>query len=249
MRLTDLCSAVTLKALWPIALLAVLGACMFVFLELAEEIMEGEGLDFDERVLLALRNPADTSDPLGPPWLEETALELTALGGYPIIGLLTLAVAGYLGVATRRWAAFYVLFSVAGGAILSTVLKAFFERPRPDLVEQLDVIHTASFPSGHAMVGTVTYLTLGALLIRYARSRAEVIYVATVVFIITVTIGLTRVYLGVHWPSDVIAGWALGLSWASIVWCAIALIENRARLAKLGVQARGYLHRNDKAPL
>jgi len=249
MRIADLRSAVTIKALWPVALVGFLSAGLYVFIELAEEIMEGEALGYDEALLLALRNPADLSDPLGPAWMEETALELTALGGYPIVILLTLAVAGYLGVAAWRWAAVYVVASVSGGAALSAILKEFFERPRPDIVEQLDVIHTASFPSGHAMVGTVTYLTLGALLIRYAKTRGEIIYVACVAGFITVLVGLTRVYLGVHWPSDVIAGWALGLSWAACVWCFVAIVENRTRISAFSAKARGYLSRSNRTPI
>ncbi|WP_099864045.1 phosphatase PAP2 family protein [Pararhizobium haloflavum] len=241
MQFADLKIVLSRKAVWPAAVMSFLAAGLFVFIELAEEIMEGEALDFDEALLLAFRNPADLGDPLGPPWLEETALELTALGGYPVIVVLTLAVAGYLGVAAWRGAALYVLASVAGGSALSALLKRFFERPRPDIVEQLDVIHTASFPSGHAMVGTVTYLTLGALLVRYAKTRAEMIYVVFTAGVITVLVGLTRVYLGVHWPSDVVAGWAMGLSWAAFVWCVVAVIEYRAQISAIGSRASGYL--------
>jgi undecaprenyl-diphosphatase len=230
----------TLKAIAPVALLSLLSLGIFIFLELAEEIGEGEALGYDEHLLLSLRNPADLSDPIGPPWLEEIALELTSLGGYPIIALLTLAVAGYLAIVARRWAAIYVLGSIGGGALLSTLLKVFFERPRPDIVEQLDVIHTASFPSGHAMVGTVTYLTLGALVVRFAGTRREAIYILSVVAFIAVTVGLTRVYLGVHWPSDVIAGWALGTSWAAFIWCLVGVIEHRAAIHAFGTRAGSY---------
>lgn len=246
MRSSDLRIVLSRKAVWPAAVLSFLAAGLFVFIELADEIMEGEALDFDEYLLLALRNPADLDDPLGPPWLEETAVELTALGGYPIIILLTLIVAGYLGIVARRGAALYVIGSVAGGSAISATLKQFFERPRPDLVEQLDVIHTASFPSGHAMVGAVTYLTLGALLIRYAKTPAETVYVTFVAGFIAALVGFTRVYLGVHWPSDVLAGWALGLSWAAFVWCVVAVIEYRAHFSAIGARARGVWSRRRK---
>jgi undecaprenyl-diphosphatase len=183
---------------------------------------------FDEALLLALRSPADTATPLGPSWLQEAALEITALGGFTIIGLFITLIVGYLLVTGHRWAALYVAVSVAGGAALSTGLKILFDRPRPDIVDHLDVIHTASFPSGHAMVGTVTYLTLGGLLVRYARSRAEIAYILCAVLLLSIMVGVTRVYLGVHWPSDVIAGWALGVAWSSFIWAVITTIEMRS---------------------
>jgi undecaprenyl-diphosphatase len=240
MRITDLKVLLSRKAILPVAILSLLSAGIFVFQELAEEILEGEALALDEYLLLALREPTDLAVPLGPRWLEQTAVELTALGGYPFIVLLTLIVAGYLGVVAKPWAAVYVLVSISGGAALSAVLKEFFNRPRPEIVEQLVATHTASFPSGHAMVGTVTYLTLGALLLRYARTRLEMIYIVCVVGFIAVSVGFTRVYLGVHWPSDVIAGWALGTSWAALVWCVVTIIEHRAEIRAVGSRTRGY---------
>lgn len=240
MQLTDLKFLLSRKAIGPVAVLSMLSAGLFVFMELADEILEGEGLHYDETLFLALRSAADTNDPIGPPWLEEAAIELTALGGYPVIILMTLVVAGYLGVVAQRGAAIYVILSVAGGSLLSAVLKEFFNRPRPDFVEQLDAVHTASFPSGHAMVGTVTYLTLGALIIRFARTRGETIYVLCVVAFIAALVGLTRVYTGVHWPSDVLAGWALGISWAAFVWCVIGVIQYRTHIRSAGSMARGF---------
>lgn len=243
MQHADLRSVLSAKVIWPAAVLCLLTAGLYVFIELAEEIMEGESLHFDEYLLLALRNPLDPNDPLGPPWMEEAALELTTLGGYPFIVILTVIVAGYLGIVAKIGAAFYVMGSVVGGSILSAVLKEFFERPRPDLVDAMDMVHTASFPSGHATVGTVVYLTLGALMVRYARSHAERIYVIFIVCLISVLVGFTRVYLGVHWPSDVLAGWALGLSWAAFVWCFVAVIEYRHPIRDAGIRASGFLRR------
>lgn len=241
MHISDLKHILSAKAVWPAAVLAFLGAGLFVFIELADEIAEGDAFFFDEALLLMLRDPNDVSNPIGPAWLEETAVEFTALGGYPLIILMTLAIAGYFAVRAWHGAAVYVLASVAGGGILSAVLKLMFDRPRPEIVGQFDTVHTASFPSGHAMVGTVTYLTLGALLVRFSRTRAEAIYIVAVTGFITALIGFTRVYLGVHWPSDVLAGWALGLSWAAFVWCVVAVIEYRAQIRTVGSRAGSYL--------
>lgn len=242
----DLKPELLLRAIWPVAVVALLAAGLYVFIELADGVMEGETLALDQSLLLALREDGDPGNPLGPPWLEETAAELTALGGYPIIVLLTLAVAGYLSIVAWRGAAYYVIGSVAGGASISAILKESFGRARPELVEALDVTHTASFPSGHAMVGTVVYLTLAALLVRYARTHAERIYVVCVAGFIAVIVGLSRVYLGVHWPSDVLAGWALGLSWAAFVWCVVATIEYRRQIRRVGVKAGRFLWRREK---
>lgn len=225
-------------AVWPAVLLAAVGLGVFAFLELADEVSEGETARIDEAVLTMLRTPGQPDDPLGPDWLEEAAVEITALGGYPIITLLSLAVIGYLAISRRGWSALYVAVSVAGGAALSSVLKSFFERPRPDLVEQLDVIHTASFPSGHATAITVMYLTLASLFVRFLPTLREKIYVLAVAVFVAVLVGLTRVYLGVHWPSDVLAGWALGAAWASFTWSIAVILERKDAFVALAREMR-----------
>ncbi|EIM74432.1 PA-phosphatase-like phosphoesterase [Nitratireductor aquibiodomus RA22] len=211
------------RALAPVLLLLVLTLGSFVFLAIADEVAEGEIKALDEQVLLALRNPLDASDPLGPPWLEEAALEITAIGGYPVIVLSLLMVTGLLVVTRRYGAAFYAVLSVGSGALVSYILKNHYERPRPDIVEHLDVIHTASFPSGHATVTTVAYLTLAALVVRFFPDWRIRLYVLAVAVFISFTVGVSRIYLGVHWPSDVAAGWALGAAWASFTWLCLSL--------------------------
>lgn len=209
----------------PVALLALAGLGIYGFLAIADEMAEGEIDAFDTALLLALRNPADLSDPIGPPWLEETALEITALGGYPLIVLTLAAVIGFLLVTRRPGPALYALLSVAGGTVVSQLLKSLYDRPRPDLVAHLDTIHTASFPSGHAMMSTVAYLTLAALIVRIVVSRAARVYVLVVAVLVSLAVGVSRVYLGVHWPSDVAAGWALGVAWASLSWLAVTALR------------------------
>ncbi|WP_295814949.1 phosphatase PAP2 family protein [uncultured Nitratireductor sp.] len=212
------------NALAPALLLLVLTLGTFAFLAIADEVAEGEIEALDERVLLSMRNPMDASDPLGPPWLEETALEITAIGGYPVIVMSLLVVTGLLVVARRYGAAIYALFSVGSGALVSYTLKNYYERPRPDIVEHLDVIHTASFPSGHATVTTVAYLTLAALVTRFFPDWRVRLYVLAVAVFVSFLVGVSRVYLGVHWPSDVAAGWALGAAWASFTWLCLSLL-------------------------
>ncbi|MBW8268055.1 phosphatase PAP2 family protein [Caldovatus aquaticus] len=214
------------------ALLGVLAAALalLAFFALAEAVLEGETRAFDRAVLLALRARADPSDPAGPRWLEEAARDVTALGSTAILGFATLAVAGYLALARRRAAARLVLVAVAGGALLSSLLKLGFERPRPDLVPHAAAVYTASFPSGHAMLSAVTWLTLGALLMRIEPRRRVKAYVLAMAVLTTLLVGASRIYLGVHWPTDVLAGWSLGAAWALLCWLVALRLQRRGRV-------------------
>lgn len=219
----------TRLATLPVLLVAIVAAGIGAFLSIADEMGEGEIDALDTRLLLLLRNPADPSDPIGPTWLEETALEITALGGYPLIVLTLAAVIGYLLMAKKFGPALYVFLSVSTGTLLSQALKRFYDRPRPDIVAHLDVIHTASFPSGHAMMSTVAYLTLATLIVRLVDDFRVRAYVMTVAIAVSVLVGVSRVYLGVHWPSDVVAGWALGGAWASFSWLVVSALRRLRR--------------------
>ncbi|HSI39712.1 MAG TPA: phosphatase PAP2 family protein [Xanthobacteraceae bacterium] len=198
---------------------------LLVFAWLAEEVAGGETHGFDRAVLLAFRNPADPADPLGPVWLEIAMRDITSLGSVAVLGLVTLAVIGFLVMDGRRGTALLVVVATAGGTALSSVLKLGFDRPRPDLVAHLVDVHTLSFPSGHAMLSAVTYLTLGALLARAQPRRRLKVYLLTVAVLLTVLIGLSRIYLGVHWPTDVLAGWCAGSAWALGCWLAALALQ------------------------
>ncbi|AKJ26986.1 phosphatase PAP2 family protein [Caldimonas brevitalea] len=198
-----------------LALAAVAAVAASVFLVLAEAVVEGEPLAIDRALLLALRNPADPTDPLGPWWVELMMRDITALGSTAVLALLALSTLGYL-LLLRKWGtALIVLCSVAGGAGASHVLKLLVQRPRPDLVPHGVPVLTLSFPSGHATSSAVVFLTLGALLASLQSSRKAAVYILASAASITALVGLSRVYLGVHWPSDVLAGWALGAGWAA----------------------------------
>ena len=211
----------------PVLLLGILTLGVYAFIEIADEMAEGEIRNFDETLLLMLRVPGDPSRLLGPGWLQETALEVTAIGGYPLIMLTLAVVSGFFIVTKRYGAAVYVMLSVGSGALLSQTLKQYYARPRPDLVDHLDAVHTASFPSGHALVTTVAYLTLAAIVIGYLENRQARVYVLGVAVLVAVMVGASRVYLGVHWPSDVAAGWALGAAWASFSWLVFHMLQRR----------------------
>jgi undecaprenyl-diphosphatase len=197
---------------------AALSAGIWVFVELADEIAEHEAIGVDETLLLALRNPADHSDPIGPGWVEEMGRDLTALGSMSVLTLITLAALGYLLLAGRNRTTLFTLIAVSGGMLLSTLLKMGFDRARPDLVPHGSTVYTASFPSGHSMMAAVTYLTLAAILTRVHAEPLLKAYLLIVAAVITLLVGVSRVYLGVHWPTDVLAGWAAGAAWASFCW-------------------------------
>lgn len=213
-----------------LVLLVVMTAGLWGFVELADEVSEGATHQFDESVLLMLRSADDRSDPLGPGWLEEAGRDMTALGGVSVLLLLTSAVVIFLVLQGKQRAALFVLVAVASGVLLSTLLKLGFDRPRPDLVPHGSIVYTASFPSGHSMMSAVTYLTMGALLARVQPDRRVKTFVITVAVLLTVLVGTSRVYLGVHWPTDVAAGWTAGAAWACLCWMTALWLQRRGQV-------------------
>lgn len=213
----------------------VAGTSLWLFGAIADEVLEGEARAFDRAVLLALRAPGDRADPLGPAWFEAAARDVTALGSFTVLAIVTLAALGYLSMIRRRGAALLLAVAVGGGAVLSTLLKELFGRPRPDLVAHGAEVFTASFPSGHAMMSTVTYLTLAAVLARLQPRRRVKLYLLAVGIVVALLVGASRVYLGVHWPTDVVAGWSLGAAWATGAWgLALALQSMNERRSEPG---------------
>lgn len=204
---------------WPvlIGLIGVFGT-LWLFIALASDVIEGETHAFDRRILLALRNPADLSDPIGPVWVEEMMRDFSGLGSTAVLTVLTAAVVAYLLLAGKDRTALVVFLSIGSGQILSTALKLFFERPRPDLVPHATAVYTSSFPSGHSTMSAIVYLTLGALLARVEARRRERIFLVVLGALLTFLVGASRVYLGVHWPTDVLGGWTIGAAWALLWW-------------------------------
>lgn len=214
--------------------LVIAASAIWGFAELADEVLEGDTHAFDERILLALRSASDPSDPLGPSWVEELMRDLTALGSMGLLTIITLAVSAFLALERKTHAALFVLLAVGGGVLLSTLLKLGFDRPRPDLVPHGSTVYTASFPSGHAMLAAVVYLTLGALLARVQPRRLLKLYLLGLAILLTVAVGASRVYLGVHWPTDVVAGWAIGAAWALLCWAAALWLQRRGQVEPPG---------------
>jgi undecaprenyl-diphosphatase len=208
----------------------VIAALLLAFGVLAEEVVEGETLPFDRKLLLALREAGNPGVPIGPPWLPEAARDISALGSTIVLGILLLAVVGYLLMVRRRAAAWLMLGAVLSGVALNTFLKFSFARPRPDLVAPLVRVVTASFPSGHATMSAITYLTLGALLARTHSQIPVRIYFMTLAGLLTVLVGLSRIYLGVHYPTDVLAGWCIGTAWAMGCWVLMTWLQRSGQV-------------------
>lgn len=202
------------------------------FANIASSIGAGDADGFDRAVLLHLHGP--DGRPIGPLWLAEAARDATALGSLLVLGYVTACIAGYLLLTGKRHAAALCIVSVAGGTALAFLLKHWFERPRPDLVSATARVFSASFPSAHAMMAAVTYLTLGALLMRIEPSVRVKAYVLTLAVATTMLVGVSRVYLGVHWPTDVMAGWCVGVAWALICWFAAVQLQRRGAVEPTG---------------
>jgi undecaprenyl-diphosphatase len=213
-----------------IAGLFVAAALILGFGLLADAVVEGGTAAFDRAILLAFRTPGDTADPIGPPWLEEAARDVTAFGSIPFLGFLLVAAIGFLLLVGKRNLALLMSASVLGGEAIDTILKIGFRRPRPELVAHAARVFTASFPSGHAMLSAVTFLTIGALLTRVHADRRVKVYFMVLAVLLTVTVGLSRVYLGLHYPTDVLAGWCLGAAWATLCWVAALWLQARGQV-------------------
>ena len=170
--------------------------------------------------------------------LEGAAFDVTALGGPTVLGLTVFAVVGFLVLQGLYRNALFVFLASAGGWLLNDALKEFFARPRPTVVPHLRQVMSLSFPSGHALTSAAVFLTLGALLMRVAERRIVKFYCMFVAMLATLLVGATRVYLGVHYPTDVLAGWLIGLSWALFCWLLERALERRAGLTRERAQAQ-----------
>lgn len=210
--------------------LAIAGA-LWALVELAEVARDAAPHTFDTAILLAFRQPGHPDMPIGPPWLEGAVRDVTALGSTVVLALIVAAVVIHFFLIGRARTALFILCAVVSGQVLSSLLKAGVDRPRPELVSHLVDVHSLSFPSGHAMLSAITYLTLGALAARFLPGRVTRIYVLALAVLVTLMVGASRVYLGVHWPSDVLAGWCAGFAWAMLWWLAARLLQRQGAVS------------------
>ena len=209
-----------------LSLLAV-ALSVWAFVLVAGLMTRGRVQPFDEQLMLSLRVDGHPSQPRGPEWLPGAMRDVTALGSAPVLLIFVLAVAGALAARRQYHALALLLVASAGGILLNELLKGLFARPRPDLALRLTDVRSLSFPSGHAMQSAIIYLTLAAFLARLVQARALKVYFVAFAFLLSFLIGFSRVYLGVHYPSDVLAGWCAGLAWALLCWTTARRLQRR----------------------
>lgn len=203
---------------------------VLAFVRIADAVGEGQSLKFDQWAMRAMRQANNLEQPIGPPWLPEVARDVTAMGGVAVLTLVVIAVLGFLWLRRMDGALWMVVAATLGGLMVSTLLKQWFERPRPDIVPHLTPTHTSSFPSGHSLLSATVFLTLGALLGRFVQEFRLKAYFLIVALTLTFLIGISRVYLGVHWPTDVLAGWCAGLAWATLCWLVARFLQHRGAI-------------------
>ncbi|HEY1108583.1 MAG TPA: phosphatase PAP2 family protein [Opitutaceae bacterium] len=211
----------------PLWLALVFLGSIWGFVELADDAPEGDYLVWENAVLQSLRSDGE---PLGGETAVSAARDVTAMGGAVVLVVVTGLILGYLCLCGSYRVALLLAIATAGGQGLNLILKQSFARERPDATLRLVEVNSPSFPSGHSMAASIFYLTSGALLARTARRRREKVYLICCALLLTVAVGFSRVYLGVHYPTDVLAGWCAGAAWA--ILC-LAVADGLARRGEL----------------
>lgn len=202
---------------------------VWVFAELAENVHEGETQRIDEAILHFFRHQDQPSVPVGPPWLPQVMRDITALGGHAVLTLATLIAVGFCTVIKRLGPALFVLAASIGATALNSLLKGLFERARPDTLLHLTEVSTTSFPSGHSALSAAIYLSLAVIVAQLTTHHAARLYILGSALLLTGLVGASRIYLGVHYPSDVLAGWVIGLAWAISCWLAMQALQRLRR--------------------
>ena len=197
---------------------------------IARQVAKGRPLALDQRITLALRSSANPPRPIGPAWVQEAARDVTSLGSIIVVVLTTVAVTGYLFLVHKPGVAWLMLLAVAGGIGLNNLLKLLFPRGRPEVVTPAARVFTTSFPSGHATLSAIAYLTIGALLSRAFPAATLSVYFMALAVLLTALVGSSRVYLGVHYPTDVLAGWCIGAAWAIFCWVLMVWLQRQGRV-------------------
>ncbi len=213
-----------------LVLLLIVAAGTVCFIRIADWVVDRDIEHFDQAVLRNLRSAQDPAVPVGPRWVADTARNITALGSVPVLVLLVFGITGFLYLLGKRHAMWFLIACVIGGVVLTVLLKDFFGRARPDVVPRLERVASASFPSGHSMMSAVVYLTLAVMLARVFASISVRIYILCAAVVISLLVGISRMFLGVHYPSDVLAGWVVGYIWSISCWIAARILQRRGAL-------------------
>lgn len=186
-------------------------------------IWSGASAQVDQQILLAFRTPGEVAKPLGPAWVAETGRDVTGLGSNGVMALIVITAGGGFLIAARWRGALTLALAFMSAECACAALKVVAQRTRPDLIPDTPRVFTTSFPSSHAMVSASTLLALAAVAADWAPNPGVRRFGFAMALLGTGMIGVSRVYLGVHWPSDVAAGWVAGLVcfWASRVGVAV----------------------------
>jgi undecaprenyl-diphosphatase len=203
---------------------------VWIEVEMADDDVPGDYLPLEARILRAFRHSDDLARGLGPPWVESVVRDITAVGSVAVLTLLVVLVLGFLLLRRRRRAALLIFLATVGGVAVSDTIKVIAHRDRPQIVPHLMAETSLSFPSGHSMMSSVVYLTLGALLGQTLARRREKIYLIAAAILVSFIVGVSRIYLGVHYPTDVVAGWAAGVAWALLFWGLAWWLQRRGQL-------------------
>lgn len=220
-------SRLAARELGPLLVLVLAGCALLLFWRLASEVNEGDSFALDRHLLLAFRQPGDLGAVVGPRWLKLAMIDFTALGGGTVLTLVTLVAAGYLVAARKYRTSLFLLAAAVSGSLLEAGLKGLLGRARPSVVPHLVEVTTLSFPSGHAMNSAIIYLTIALVLSRTVAARRVRLYLRGIAIALVTVIGVSRVYLGVHYPSDVLGGWLVGSAWATLCWSAALWLQHR----------------------
>ena len=191
---------------------------IFTFMKLAGEVREGETRTVDDRILLSMRRVNDPALPIGPVWLREAAIDITSLGSTTVLVLVIGASIGLMWILKRYRIILWTLIATIAGTLICGLLKFVIHRQRPTVVPHLREVTSPSFPSGHAMLSAIVYLSLGILLMQIIPGRLAKLYCLLLAMLVTFLVGISRIYLGVHYPTDVLAGWIAGMAWALVCW-------------------------------
>ncbi len=216
-----------------LALLAV-GVLAIVFLKIGEEVSEGATARIDRAILLAFRN--SPSDPIGSQAVEAAVINLSALGSASVMILIVIIASLYFWLAGSPRYALLLVGCATGTFIGMYLLKGFYERARPSVVTHLTENNDLSFPSGHSMISAAMYMTLSVVIARALPTRRLRVFAVLTGGFLTMIVGLSRIYLGVHYPTDVLAGWTAGAAWA--LCCGLILRAIVRRGSTYGVPAQ-----------
>lgn len=235
----------TALGIYLVAGAAIAIAFTWLFVELASHVQSGATQAFDDAIMQWMGTHRVA-------WIERSLLEITALGTGLVLMMIVITSALFLSATQHRFSAFLLLVASAGGLILNTILKSSFDRPRPRLFEWVTNPSSSSFPSGHAMGSAIVYFTVAYLIARLEKRRSTRAVTIFTALLLVLLISLSRLYLGVHYPSDVLAGMVIGLAWAGFCLAGLEavrvfglrfrprVLEEEEDLSRLERASKGY---------